>query len=114
MSVEEALIYLALFLLSWIIGMPLGAWLNSKLLTKTWKSEAKSELDKVRKEISESEEYGMTIELLRNLNELLKSEEARNFFANATKALKQLTGPSQDGESVFSMPEKVKQKEDNV
>ena len=111
MLIEDALTYLALFVLGSAIGIPFGSWLNSKLLTRTWKGE----LDKAKEEVRESEEYKMTMELvpmlrelITNLNELLKSEEARNFFANTTKALKQLTGSSQDGESVFKMPEKVK------
>lgn len=115
MLIEDAVTYLVLFVLGSAIGIPFGSWLNSKLLTRTWKGE----LDKAKEEVKESEEYKMTMELVpmlkelvTNLNGLLKSEEARNFFANTSKALKQLTGkgitisPSGGGDDMIKLPEK--------
>jgi len=105
MTLEEALIYLALFVIGSAVGIPFGSWLNSKLLTRTWKSE----IDKAKKEIAESEEYKMAVELMRNLNELLKSEEARKFFAQLTELIVQLIGDeesNENNESVLRLPKK--------
>ena len=105
MTLEEALIYLILFVIGSAVGIPFGSWLNSKLLTRTWKSE----IDKAKKEIAESEEYKVAVELVRNLNDLLKSEEARKFFAQLTRLIVQLIGDEESNEnngSVLRLPKK--------
>lgn len=100
MELMEAVIYFLIFLVAYVVGMPIGAWLNSKLLTKTWKGE----IDRVRKEIGDTMEYREVVDLVHNLNELLKSEEAKNFFAEATRMLKHMAGTQDDGEPLMKFP----------
>ena len=105
MLIEDILTYLALFIVGSSIGIPFGSWINSKLLTRTWKGE----IDKAKKEAVESEEYKILTELLHSINDLVKSNEARHFFTQLTKAMTQFIGTegSQDDEDdVLVMPEK--------
>lgn len=104
---EEALLYFAVVFAGSAFGIPFGSWLNSKLLTHTWKQELKQ----TRKEISETKEYQEATQLVNKLStlidkatSLLESPEARNFIANTTKLLQQLTATPK-GHSLINLPD---------
>ena len=101
MSIDFSLmIYAVVILATTIVGIVLGSWLNSKLLMRS----GKGEIVKVIKEAFMTDEYKAAIELINNLNDLLKSNEAKNFFANASKMIEQMTGAPNNAESIFNMP----------
>jgi hypothetical protein len=83
-----------------VLGIVVGSWLNSKLLTRTWKGEIKT----IKQEATQSPEYKITIELLNNLNNLLKTPEAKNLLTNITKLLETLTVPS--NKPALNLPKK--------
>ena len=101
MSIDfNLVIYAVVILATTIVGIVLGSWLNSKLLMRT----GKGEIVKIIKDAFKTEEYKTAMELISNLNDLLKSKEAKNFFANASKMIEQLTGAPNNAESIFNMP----------
>ena len=101
MSIDFSLvIYAVVILATTVVGIVLGSWLNSKLLMRT----GKGEIVKIIKDAFKTEEYKTAMELISNLNDLLKSKEAKNFFANASKMIEQLTGAPNNAESIFNMP----------
>ena len=101
MSIDfNLVIYAVVILATTIVGIVLGSWLNSKLLMRT----GKGEIVKIIKDTFETKEYKTAMELISNLNDLLKSKEAKNFFANASKMIEQLTGAPNNAESIFNMP----------
>jgi len=101
MSIDfNLVIYAVVILATTIVGIVLGSWLNSKLLMRT----GKGEIVKIIKDAFKTEEYKTAMELISNLNDLLKSKEAKNFFANASKMIEQMTGAPNNAESIFNMP----------
>lgn len=103
MSIDTGLItYAVVIFATTVAGIVFGSWLNSKLLTRTFKGEIKDTF----KGASSSKEYKTAVELINNLNDLLKSPEAKNFFSNATRLLEQMTGTPND-KPIFKMPSKT-------
>jgi len=104
MTVEELLIYFLIVMTGTLVGIPLGSWLNSKLLTRTLKSDILKTLQDSKK----SPEYGMVVELLTNANEALKSPEAKNLFTNLNNLINEartmLTKPPNNTKSLLTLP----------
>jgi len=104
MSIDFSLvIYAVVILATTVVGIVLGSWLNSKLLMRS----GKGEIVKIIKDAFKTEEYKTAMELISNLNDLLKSDEAKNFFTNASKLLVQMTGTPENKDSIFVMPSKT-------
>jgi len=87
-----------------VLGIVLGSYLNSKLLMKNFRRE----FENFKKSISSTKEYAEAMELVRNLNDLLKSEEARRFFAQLTKLIVQLIGEetNEEDKPMLKLPKK--------
>jgi len=94
-----------------VLGIVLGSYLNSKFLMKHFRRE----LEGIKKSISSTKEYAEATELVRNLNDLLKSEEARRFFAQLTKLVTQLVREetNEKDEPILKLPKKKREKRSN-
>jgi hypothetical protein len=96
-----------------VLGIVVGSWLNSKLLTRTWKGDSKT----IKKEATQSPEYKMLIELLTTTNQTLQSPEAKNLFQNLNNLINevrtQLTQPPNATKPILLHLPKKPQEEKN-